>query len=53
MALRWCAAGMVEVGKQLRHVNGPLHSRTLRTALERYVTVENVTAGPRRSHQQH
>jgi hypothetical protein len=25
MALRWCAAGMVEAGKQFRRVNGYLH----------------------------
>jgi putative transposase len=42
MALRWCAAGMVEAGKQFRRVNGHLHLRTLRTALERHVATENV-----------
>jgi putative transposase len=35
MALRWCAAGMVEAGKQFRRVNGHLHLRTLRDTLER------------------
>jgi hypothetical protein len=30
MALRWCAAGMVEAGKQVRRVNGHLHLATLR-----------------------
>ena len=35
MALRWCAAGMVEAGKQFRRVNGHLHLPTLRAALER------------------
>jgi transposase-like protein len=35
MALRWCAAGMVEAGKQFRRVNGHLHLKTLRAALER------------------
>ena len=35
MALRWCAAGMVEAGKQFRRVNGHLHIPTLRAALER------------------
>ena len=44
MALRWCAAGMVEAGKQFRRVNGHLHLRALRTALERHVAAENVTA---------
>jgi transposase-like protein len=44
MALRWCAAGMVEAGKQFRRVNGHLHLRTLRAALERHVAGENVSA---------
>ena len=35
MALRWCAAGMVEAGMQFRRVNGHLHLPTLRAALER------------------
>ena len=34
MALRWCAAGMIE-GTQFRRVNGHLHLPTLRAALER------------------
>ncbi len=38
MALRWCAAGMVEAGKQFRRVNGHLHLPSLRAALEREVT---------------
>jgi transposase-like protein len=42
MALRWCAAGMVEAGTQFRRVNGHLHLRALRTALERHVATENV-----------
>ncbi len=41
MALRWCAAGMVEAGKQFRRVNGHLHLQTLRAALERE-TAESV-----------
>jgi putative transposase len=44
MALRWCAAGMIEAGKQFRRVNGHLHLRALRTALERHVAAENVRA---------
>jgi putative transposase len=36
MALRWCAAGMVEASKQFRRVNGHLHLRALRAALERH-----------------
>jgi transposase-like protein len=34
MALRWCAAGMVEAGHQFRRVNGHLHLPKLRAALE-------------------
>ena len=34
MALRWCAAGMIEAGKQFRRVNGHRHLPTLRAALE-------------------
>ena len=41
-ALRWCAAGMVEAGKQFR-VNGHLHLPSLRAALEREVAK---TVGP-------
>ena len=41
MALRWCAAGMVEAGKQFRRVNGHLHLAALRTALERACRREN------------
>jgi hypothetical protein len=35
MALRWCAAGMIESGKQFRRVNGHLHLRALRDTLNR------------------
>jgi putative transposase len=41
MALRWCAAGMLEAGKQFRRVNGHLHLPALRAALGR-VTAETV-----------
>jgi putative transposase len=34
MALRWCAAGMLEAGKQFRRVNGHLHLPKLRAALD-------------------
>ena len=44
MALRWCAAGMVEATGQFRRVNGHLHLPTLRTALERHVASETVGA---------
>jgi hypothetical protein len=37
MALRWCAAGMAEAGKQFRRVNGHLHLRSLRDTLERAI----------------
>ena len=37
MALRWCAAGMVEAEKQFRKVNGFLHLPALSTALDDYV----------------
>ncbi len=43
MALRWCAAGMLEAGKQFRRVNGHLHLPALRAALEREV---RETVGP-------
>jgi putative transposase len=34
MALRWCAAGMVEAGRQFRRVNGFMHLPALRAALD-------------------
>ena len=37
MALRWCAAGMVEASKQFRRVNGFLHLPALRAALDAHV----------------
>ena len=42
MALRWCAASMVEASGQFRRVNGRLHLAALRTALERHVAAETV-----------
>jgi putative transposase len=42
MALRWCAAGMREAGKQFRRVNGHLHLKTLRAALDRHVAAQKV-----------
>ena len=44
MALRWCAAGMVEATTQFRRVNGHLHLPRVRTALERHVAAEAVRA---------
>ncbi len=44
MALRWCAAGLVEAGKQFRRVNGHLHLPALRAALERHVAEQSVGA---------
>ena len=46
MALRWCAAGMIEAGKQFRRVNGHLHLKALREAIERHVAAENVGSDP-------
>jgi len=43
MALRWCAAGMIEAGKQFRRVNGHLHLPALRTALDAHIAAQ--TAG--------
>jgi putative transposase len=43
MALRWCAAGMLEAGHQFRRINGHLHLPRLRGALEAHFT-KNVTA---------
>jgi putative transposase len=37
MALRWCAAGMIEARKQFRRVNGSMHLPALRAALEQHV----------------
>ena len=42
MALRWCAAGMLEAGKQFRRVNGHQHLPDLRAALDREFS-ENVS----------
>ena len=43
MAMRWCAAGMIEAARQLRRVNGHLHVPALRAALERHVAEQNVS----------
>jgi putative transposase len=37
MALRWCAAGILEATKQFRRVNGCLHLPALRAALDAHV----------------
>src|SRR6266851_5026113 len=39
MALRWCAAGMLEATKQFRRVNGFFHLPALRDALNRHVAM--------------
>ncbi len=44
MALRWCAAGMIEARKQFRRVNGHLHLPALRIALDEYVAAQTVGA---------
>ena len=46
MALRWCAAGMLEAAKQFRRVNGHMHLPALRAALDRHVAEQ--TVGPDR-----
>jgi putative transposase len=43
MALRWCAAGMLEAGHQFRRVNGHMHLPKLRAALTSCFA-ENVSA---------
>ncbi|MCA1696289.1 MAG: IS256 family transposase [Actinobacteria bacterium] len=43
MALRWCAAGMIEAGKQFRRVNGHLHLKSLRDTLERVTATVSPT----------
>ena len=40
MALRWCAAGLLEAKKQFRRVNGHLHLKALRTALNDHARVD-------------
>ncbi len=42
MAIRWCAAGMIEASKQFRRVNGHMHLPALRAALERHVAEQSV-----------
>jgi transposase-like protein len=44
MALRWCAAGMLEAAKQFRRVNGHLHLPALRATLDRHVAAQTVRA---------
>jgi putative transposase len=39
MALRWCAAGLFEAKKQFRRVNGHMHLRALRAALNEHAGV--------------
>jgi putative transposase len=50
MALRWCAAGMVEAGRQFRRVNGYLHLPALRAALE--AEVAKTVTGPCEDHEE-
>ena len=44
MALRWCAAGMIEARAQFRRVNGYLHLPALRAALDAHVAAQTVGA---------
>jgi len=46
MALRWCAAGLVEAGKQFRRANGHMHLPTLGAALEGHVAQQSVGCRP-------
>ena len=39
MAMRWCAAGLVEAKKQFRRVNGHMHLKALRDSLNEHVRV--------------
>jgi putative transposase len=39
MALRWCAAGLAEAKKQFRRVNGHIHLKALRAALDEHAQV--------------
>jgi transposase-like protein len=39
MAVRWCAAGMLEAAKQFRRVKGHLHLRDLRAKLDTHASV--------------
>ena len=39
MALRWCAAGLLEAKKQFRRVNGHMHLHALRNALDEHVRI--------------
>ena len=50
MALRWCAAGMTEAGKQFRRVNGHMHLPKLRAALDAHF--QNVSAATQNEDQQ-
>jgi putative transposase len=49
MALRWCAAGMLEAGHQFRRVNGHLHLPKLRAALDAHF--KNVSAATQNENQ--
>jgi hypothetical protein len=46
MALRWCAASMLEAKKQFVRVNGHLHLRALRAALAEHADVLEDDATP-------
>ena len=44
VALRWCAAGMIEARGQFRRVNGHLHLPALRAVLDAHVAAKTVGA---------
>jgi hypothetical protein len=50
MALRWCAAGMLEADQQFRRVSGHPHLPKLRAALEHHF--KNVSAASQNEEQQ-
>jgi transposase-like protein len=45
MALRWCAAGMLEARKQFRRVNGSMHLPALRAALNNHAATPVIYQG--------
>jgi len=49
MALRWCAAGMVEAKGQFRRVDGYLHLPALRRALPAEVAASAGNGSPARA----
>jgi hypothetical protein len=44
MALRWCAAGIAEDGKQFRRVNGHMLLAARRRTLDEHVAAQTIPA---------